>query len=96
MPDADCVTVWLDMSADEKLLYDLHACKDGEPSWSQPAAMAARRSAVKLAELKEGVQLRMHAACHSYSVAAVTNEDVEKCTSGVRAAGAAAFLRMHK
>ena len=29
LPDADCSTCWLDMSADERLLYDVHACADG-------------------------------------------------------------------
>ena len=31
LPDAECKTVWLDMSADEKVLYQLHVCADGGP-----------------------------------------------------------------
>ena len=31
LPDAECKTVWLDMSADEKVLYQLHECADGGP-----------------------------------------------------------------
>lgn len=41
LPDADCQTVWLEMSADEKMLYDLHACYDGKPTWSQVRWMGA-------------------------------------------------------
>jgi hypothetical protein len=35
LPDADCTTAWLDMSADEKLLYELHHCV--EPGISMAA-----------------------------------------------------------
>eukprot|EP00900_Chrysochromulina_parva_P017403 jgi/Chrpa1/25664/Chrysochromulina_OHIO_Genome00026479-RA len=31
LPDAECKTVWLDMSTDEKVLYQLHVCADGGP-----------------------------------------------------------------
>ena len=29
LPAADCETVWLTMSADERLVYDVHACFEG-------------------------------------------------------------------
>ena len=82
LPDAVCQTIWLDMSADEQLLYQLHACADGEPRWSLPATIASRRhtaTPVKLDELKEGIQKRIHAACHNYSASAVaTGGTVER------------------
>ena len=33
LPDCDCRTVLLDMSADEKVLYDDAACEEGVPFW---------------------------------------------------------------
>ena len=35
-------TVWLEMSRDERVLYDLHGCADGVPKWAfyqHPAAL---------------------------------------------------------
>ena len=29
LPDADCETVWLEMTADERLLYGMHECDGG-------------------------------------------------------------------
>ena len=34
LPDSDVATVWLDMSPDEKLLYDLAGCADGSPKYA--------------------------------------------------------------
>ena len=38
LPDCDCRTVLLDMSADEKVLYHDAACDDGLPLWLRPTA----------------------------------------------------------
>ena len=38
LPDCDCRTVLLDMSADERILHRDAACKDGNPLWLRPAA----------------------------------------------------------
>ena len=37
LPDCDCRTVLLDMSADELILHRDAACKDGTPLWLRPA-----------------------------------------------------------
>jgi hypothetical protein len=29
LPDADCQTVWLEMTDDERMLYKVHQCVDG-------------------------------------------------------------------
>lgn len=29
LPDADCRTVWLEMTEDERLLYGMHECASG-------------------------------------------------------------------
>ena len=35
LPDADVETLWLDFSAEEKLLYQRAACLDGVPTWAR-------------------------------------------------------------
>ena len=30
LPDADCETIWIEMSEDERLVYGIHECGDGE------------------------------------------------------------------
>ena len=53
LPDADLQTAWLDMTADEKLLYDLHHCV--EPGVSL-------RSVKKLEACSHVYDLEVHAA----------------------------------
>ena len=54
LPEADCQTVYLDMSADEKLLYELAACSDGT-------------SALQLSALNDRLRGRREACAHLYS-----------------------------
>ena len=54
LPEADCQTVYLDMSADEKLLYELSACSDGT-------------STLHLSALNDRLRGRREACAHLYS-----------------------------
>ena len=95
LPDASSETVWLQMSADEKLLYGLHACYDGKPEWSKLVTLS-KKDLHKLDELEGGLTRRRDATCHAYSAKAVAARgDIEKNTNPARAAACAAFLRMH-
>jgi SNF2 family DNA or RNA helicase len=95
LPDASSETVWLQMSADEKLLYGLHACYDGKPEWSKLVTLS-KKDLHKLDELERGLTRRRDATCHAYSAKAVASGgDIEGSTDPARAAACAAFLRMH-
>ena len=95
LPDASSETVWLQMSADEKLLYALHACYDGKPEWSKLVTLSKRKPH-KLDELERGLTRRRDATCHAYSAKAVAEGgNIEGSSDPTRAAACAAFLRMH-
>ena len=95
LPDASSETVWLQMSADEKLLYALHACYDGKPEWSKLVTLS-NNELHKLDELERGLTRRRDATCHAYSAKAVAKDGkVEANRDPTRAAACAAFLRMH-
>ena len=50
LPDADLQTCWLDMSADEKLLYELHHCTSAHldpPTWVVASVLAALLTALR-------------------------------------------------
>ena len=55
LPDADCETIWLDMSEDERLLYRVSGCADG--------AQGAPRSD----KLLNGIEHRMRVCAHHYN-----------------------------
>lgn len=95
LPDASSETVWLQMSADEKLLYALHACYDGKPEWSKLVTLS-NNGLHKLDELERGLTRRRDATCHAYSAKAVAKGgNIEASSDPTRAAACAAFLRMH-
>jgi len=54
LPDADCETVWLDMSADERLLYRVSGCADGQ------------QGAPSSDQLLRGITYRMRVCAHTY------------------------------
>ena len=93
LPSAECQTVWLTMSQDEKALYRLHACADGEPPWAKEGP-SVRRNPVKLNELEKGLTQRRKACCHMYDDKAVGN--IEGNSDPYRVEGCAAFERMHR
>ena len=68
LPEADCRTVWLDMSEDERLLYGLHECASGHTMRiDEPTAQAGgrpRRPTGGSDQTKRG--LRYAAAAHVY------------------------------
>ena len=62
LPDADAATVWLTMSADERLLYDLSSCADGVPKWGD----VNRVTDATLADLSSGLSKRRAALATDY------------------------------
>lgn len=62
LPDADVATVWLTMSADERLLYDLCCCADGVPKWGD----VNRVTDATLADLSSGLSKRRAALATDY------------------------------
>lgn len=60
LPEKDTQTVWLDMSDDERLLYQVHACDEGKPPW------ARQETYLSLKDLGIGIQKRRRALSHLY------------------------------
>ena len=62
LPDSDVETVWLTMSAEERILYALHGCADGVPKWAD----THRATALTLADLDLGLSRRRYALASLY------------------------------
>ena len=63
------------MSADEQLLYDLHACYDGKSEWSKLVTLSDK-NLHKLSELERGLTRRRDATCAAAALAPVTTSTV--------------------
>lgn len=61
LPEKDIQTVWLDMSEDERLLYQVASCDEGKPPW------ARREAYLSLKDLGVGIQKRRNALSHLYN-----------------------------
>ena len=99
LPEADCQTVWLTMSDDEKVLYQLHACDNARSTNGGP--MVQSNAEFNFDGLEINLRQMRNATCHLYDPAAVVDGgNVEGFTSqddavGRHADGCAAFNRMH-
>jgi SWI/SNF-related matrix-associated actin-dependent regulator of chromatin subfamily A3 len=62
LPETDSQTVWLEMSRDEQMVYGLHACADGVPTWADES----RTTTCTLKDLNKGRTRRRGAAAHVY------------------------------
>jgi len=97
LPEKECETVWLTMSADEATLYAMHCCADGVPAWAD----RGRTGALTLSDLNEGIGMRRSALAHLYNENAVTGASAKREASltspapgGMRPAACAAFSRL--
>ena len=61
LPDLTCRTELLDLSADERTLYEMVGCKEGTPRWLQPWGGSAT-----LQSADSGIELRRKACSHEY------------------------------
>ena len=64
LPETAAQTLWLDMTADERLLFQLCACADGEPEWLSQVETATHH--VKAGPIRDGMQARLEALAHIY------------------------------
>ena len=64
LPETATQTFWLDMTADERLLFQLCACADGEPQWLSQVETATQH--INAGPIREGMQARLEALAHIY------------------------------
>lgn len=74
LPEAAVDTVWLTMSAEERILYALHGCADGVPRWAD----SHRATALTLKDLDQGLSKRRYALASQYQERAVTGSTAER------------------
>ena len=60
LPEKDIQTVWLDMSDDERLLYQVASCDEGKPPWTR------KNDYLSLKDLEMGIQKRRDTLSHLY------------------------------
>ena len=74
LPDSDVETVWLEMSRDERVLYDLHGCADGVPKWADENRMTE----LTIADVRDGLGKRRAALAGLWNEDAVTGTNRSK------------------